>query len=334
MKNGILIAGNIIVDEIKKIDVYPAKSMIAHVLSVDKQVGGCVCNTIIDLAKIDNTQTLKAAGMVGNDSLGEYVIGEMEKNGVDCKNVVVNAAVFTSNSSVMSDVETNSRTFFSFISGCSAYGEKEIREIDFEGCGYFHLGYLFLLNELDKEDEEEGTVAAKCLKYVQLLGLKTSVDLISDSELGKNGKIKAALRYCDNLIINEVEGGLLTGIAPRDEKGILLDDNVEKILRTIRSYGVKERIIIHCPERAYCLSEEGFVKVDSLKLPNGYIKGSVGAGDAFCAGALYRITKYDTPENILRFANCTAACPLSEVDSVSGMKDWTTIEAMMKNHYE
>ena len=334
MKNGIIIAGNIIVDEIKKIDVYPEKSMIAHVLSADRQVGGCVCNTIIDLAKIDNSQTLKAAGMVGNDAFGEFVIEEMEKCGVDCKNVIKNPAVSTSNSSVMSDVATNSRTFFSFISGCSAYGEQEIRAIDFTDCAYFHLGYLFLLKELDKEDEEEGTVAAKCLKYVQSLGVKTSVDLISDSELGKSGKLKAALKYCDNLIINEVEGGLLTGIAPRDEQGALLDGNVEKILETIRAYGVKERIIIHCPERAYCLSEEGFIKVDSLKLPQGYIKGSVGAGDAFCAGALYRISKNDTPENILRFANCAAACSLSEVDSVSGMKDYVTIEAMMKHHYE
>lgn len=334
MKNGIVIAGNIIVDEIKKIDRYPEKSMLAHVASADKQVGGCVCNTIIDLAKIDSRLTLKAAGMVGADAFGEYVIGEMEKSGVDCTHVIKNAAVATSNSAVMSDIETNSRTFFSYISGCNHYGEQEIRTIDFTGCGYFHLGYLFLLHELDKEDDEEGTVAAKCLKYVQSLGVKTSVDLISDENLGKSGKLKAALRYCDNLIINEVEGGLLTGIPARDGAGNLLDENVVKILEKIRSFGVKERVIIHCPERAYCLSEEGFIQVDSLKLPEGYIKGSVGAGDAFCAGALYRIMQGDTPENILRFANCAAACSLSEVDSISGMKDFLTIEAMTKRHYE
>lgn len=333
MKNGIVIAGNILVDEIKKIDVYPEKSMLAHVLSVDKQVGGCVCNTIIDLAKIDNTQTLKAAGMVGEDAFGAFVLEEMEKNGVDCKNVVKNASVSTSNSAVMSDVATNARTFFSFISGCAAYGEKEIREIDFSGCGYLHLGYLFLLNEMDKEDKDEGTVAAKCLKYAQSLGLKTSVDLVSTTEIGKNGKLKAALKYCDNLIINEVEGGLLAGIEPRDENGGLLDNNVEKILSVIRGYGVKERVIIHCPERAYCLSQDGFLKVDSLNLPKGYIKGSVGAGDAFCAGALYQISKGKKPEEILKFANCAAACSLAEIDSVSGMKDWKTIEKMVAENY-
>jgi sugar/nucleoside kinase (ribokinase family) len=81
---------------------------------------------------------------------------------------------------------------------------------------------------MDKEDKDEGTIAAKCLKYAQSLGLKTSVDLISDPELGKNGKLKAALKYCDNLIVNEVEGGLLAGIAPRDENDGLLDENIEK----------------------------------------------------------------------------------------------------------
>jgi len=56
-------------------------------------------------------------------------------------------------------------------------------------------------------------------------------------------------------------------------------------------------------------------------LPEGYIKGSVGAGDAFCAGCLYGIYKGYDDKTILEFASGAACLNLSAVDSVSGMRD-------------
>ena len=63
-----------------------------------------------------------------------------------------------------------------------------------------------------------------------------------------------------------------------------------------------------------------FVRIGSLKLPSGWIKGSVGAGDAFCAGTLYSLLKGFDPEKTLRLASCTAAMNLTVSDSVSGAK--------------
>lgn len=58
----------------------------------------------------------------------------------------------------------------------------------------------------------------------------------------------------------------------------------------------------------------------SLKLPSGWIKGSVGAGDVFCAGALYAIMKGFDPEKLLRVGSCAAAMNLAVLDSISGAK--------------
>ena len=61
-------------------------------------------------------------------------------------------------------------------------------------------------------------------------------------------------------------------------------------MQRLMDYGVNEKVIIHCPEKGFCLDKSGeFTVVNSLKLPKGFIKGSVGAGDAFCAGSLYAI---------------------------------------------
>ena len=96
------------------------------------------------------------------------------------------------------------------------------------------------------------------------------------------------------------------------------------------SHGVGQRVIIHCPEAGFCLSSDGtYTVVPSLKLPKGYIKGTVGAGDAFCAGCLYGIYHGYTDHDILEFASGAAACNLTAEDSVSGMKDVAYIREML-----
>ena len=101
----------------------------------------------------------------------------------------------------------------------------------------------------------------------------------------------------------------------------------------IMAEGVGQRVIVHCPEAGFCLNKTGeFTVVPSLKLPKGYIKGTVGAGDAFCAGCLYGIYKGFDDKTILEFASGAACCNLSAVDSVSGMQSKEYIFDMIANH--
>ena len=63
-----------------------------------------------------------------------------------------------------------------------------------------------------------------------------------------------------------------------------------------------------------------YYEFESLKLPKGYIKGTVGAGDAFCAGVLYAAeTDMPLPE-ALKLGACSAAASLSEVSASDGVK--------------
>jgi sugar/nucleoside kinase (ribokinase family) len=58
------------------------------------------------------------------------------------------------------------------------------------------------------------------------------------------------------------------------------------------------------------------------------IKGSVGAGDTFCAGSLYGIYHNLKDEDILKFASAAAACNLFEANSIDGIKSKEEIENM------
>ena len=61
-------------------------------------------------------------------------------------------------------------------------------------------------------------------------------------------------------------------------------------------------------------------EVPSLKIPKEEIKGSVGAGDAFCAGCLYGLYHDYGDKQLLEFASAAAACNLFEANSVDGMR--------------
>jgi sugar/nucleoside kinase (ribokinase family) len=121
-----------------------------------------------------------------------------------------------------------------------------------------------------------------------------------------------SLPYTDYLIINEVEAGKLAGIEPSDQ-------NMELIARKLKDLGVQKKVVIHKPEYAVCLSEEGYTVVSSFQLPDGYIQGTTGAGDAFCAGALVGIYRGWTDREILEFASACAVMALGKADATSGM---------------
>lgn len=65
----------------------------------------------------------------------------------------------------------------------------------------------------------------------------------------------------------------------------------------------------------------------SLLLPDGFIKGTVGAGDAYVAGVLYSAYKEYSMERAMEIGAAAAACSLSEADSTSGM---LSIEKIIK----
>ena len=318
-KKGITLAGNMLVDVVKNIDSYPALGMLSHITSISRAVGGCVPNTAIDLAKIDGSIPVSVIGKVGDDEYGRYVISQMEKHNIDCQKVIVSSEAPTSFSDVM-NLPSGERTFFHCCGANAKFSPEEV-DIASISSGILHTGYLLLLELFDKEDPEYGTAMARFLHDVQTQGIKTSVDVVSSSTLDFAAIIKPALRYCDYIIFNEIECCSIWGIEPYT--GSTPDVNaIRKAMELTMNEGVREKVIVHCKQAGFCLSKSGeFTVVPSLKIPAECIQGSVGAGDAFCAGSLYGILNNWADQDILSFASAAAACNLFSENSVDGMLD-------------
>lgn len=314
MRNGIAIAGNIIVDKINKISSYPPEGELTKINDITLAVGGCVPNVGIDLKKIDSTLPVYALGCIGKDSEGDYALGVMKDNDLDVSMVRCTDKK-TSFTDVMS-VPGGQRTFFTYPGASSEFGEADI-DFDNLKVDILHLGYFLLLDKIDAGEGE------RILKLAQQRGITTSIDLVSENS-DRYRIVLPCLPYTDNLIINEVEAGNITGITPTK-------DNLVSIAKKLKDLGVRDRVIIHTPSVSVCVSNTSETVVPSYSLPQGFIKGTTGAGDAFCAGSLLGIYRGWTDEEILSFASASATANLSEADATSGMRSEQEIRKLVEN---
>ncbi len=301
-RSGIAVAGSILVDHICEIAAYPAEGELTKIRSVRMAVGGCVPNVGVDLKRLSPQTPIYAMGLVGDDSDGALLRAELQKNGVDTAGIKA-AAGCTSFTDVMS-VAGGQRTFFTHAGVCGDFGYDSL-DLDATPAAMLHLGYFLLL---DRVDAGEGT---EILKKASALGIKTSIDLVSENS-DRYKCVLPALPYVDNLIINELEAGKLAGIDPTPQ-------NLQRICEKLMALGVRERVILHMPACGVCLSKNGFTLAPSFEPPAGYIKGKTGAGDAFCAGALLGIYQNRTDAEILDMAGAAAILSLSAPDATSGM---------------
>lgn len=233
----------------------------------------------------------------------------------------------TSFTAVMSNNRTKERTFFQHAGANAYYGEEHI-DWDKLDVNIFHIGYILLLPHLDEPDAQYGTKMARLLDRAQKAGMKTSIDVVSESGERFQKLVTPALRYTDYCIINELETQQTTGVCLRDEDGTLHVENMKAALQKLHELGVSTWAVIHCPELGCGMDADGsYYEFKSLRLPEGYIKGSVGAGDAFCAGVLYAAETGMTLPEALKLGACTAAASLSEVSASDGVK---TAEEVLK----
>ena len=332
-RSGVLAGGNWIIDQVKRIDVYPQREQLANIRSqVAYGTGGAPYNVLIDLAKAGVDFPLFAAGLVGKDAFGEQILADCKKNKIDTRFLKANAGADTSYTDVMTEQNGGRRTFFHY-RGANALWRGD--DIDFSKtkAKIFHLGYLLLLDALDEPDVKFGTKAARMLSAAQEAGIKTSVDVVSEDGDRFAKVVGPALKFCDYCILNEIEAGKTTGFRIRQPDGQLDTVALRHAAGALLQMGVKEVVVIHFPEGAFARTRKGDdVWQSSLKLSDKFIAGAAGAGDAFCAGTLLGLHEGWELEQCLETAVAIAAASLSDPTCTGGVKSLNACLALAKKY--
>ncbi|HCB97477.1 MAG TPA: carbohydrate kinase family protein, partial [Verrucomicrobiales bacterium] len=245
---------------------------------------------------------------------------DCKHHGIQTRHLKTTLKADTSYTDVMTETQTGRRTFFHY-RGTNALWDGH--ELDWQktSARFFHIGYLLLLDAMDAPDKRYGTKAAKLLAAAQKAGLKTSVDVVSEDSDRFARIVRPALKYTDYCILNEFEAGRTTGFEIRTSSGDLDTTALRHAAGALIECGIRELVVIHFPEGAFARTLDGrdFWQ-SSLKLPQKYIAGSAGAGDAFCAGVLMGLHQGWDIQQCLKAGVCAAASSLSHPTCTGGIQ--------------
>ena len=329
-RRGLLAGGNWIIDQVKIIDVYPQPEQLGNILGQSQGTGGGPYNLLIDLAKSGVPFPLFGAGLVGKDVLGEQILAHCRRHKIDTRYLSQTPRAPTSFTDVMTEKNTGRRTFF-HARGANTLWHGENLDFKKIKARIFHLAYLLLLDSLDEDDAKFGTKAARLLAAAQAAGLKTSVDVVSEDSDRFARIVTPALKHVDYCILNEIEAGKTTGFQVRSSDGRLDTVTLRHAAGALLQQGVRELVVIHFPEGAFARTRRGDdVWQSSLQLPAKYIAGTVGAGDAFCAGVLLGLHEGWEAKRSLLTGVCIAAASLSDPTCTAGVKSLNTSLALAK----
>src|SRR5205809_573965 len=141
------------------------------------------------------------------------------------------------------------------------------------------------------------------------------------------------LKYVDYCILNEIEAGKTSGFKIRQPDGTLDTVALRHAAGALLQSGVRELVVIHFPEGGFIRTRKGEdVWQPSIKLPDKFIAGTAGAGDAFCAGVLLGLQEGWDLAQCLHAAVCVAAASLSHPTCTGGMKPLSNCFSIRKKY--
>ncbi|SBG08075.1 carbohydrate kinase family protein [Klebsiella variicola] len=300
-RKGIIAAGNMLVDHVHQIRQWPERGWLVEIVHSERATGGAPLNVLLTLAKMHAGLPLQAVGLIGEDNDGDYITAMLDQYHINRQLVQRTSSAPTSMTQVMTDAD-GQRTFFHSPGANRLLDLPAFEPLD-TPLKIFHLGYLLLLESLDLPDEAFGTRSARLL----------------------------ALAHLDYLTINELEASEFSGLEIRLPNGEPHVANIARAASALLDAGVRQRVVIHCPEGAWGVSRtEAGRWVPSWRLPPEEIIGSVGAGDAFCAGLLYGSHERWPLTDSLQLAHACARASLQAANAIDGAKTLPELQAFIQ----
>ena len=314
-RQGILTAGNFLVDYIKLIDGYPAEDMLTIIRSQTRSNGGGPYNMVKNLSRMNVSYPVSAAALLGDDDNGRWIFDDLQSSGVDTSLVHFTKDRGTSFTDVMSNLRNGRRTFF-HDPGTNALFDGA--QVDFSNttAKILHLGLLMILEKMDSFADDGETYAAHFLSRASAAGLITSIDLVSTDHPRFRDIALSALRHTDYAIINELEASRILGrTIPADSI-----PDIHSATKELIQLGVRRAAVIHTEHGGFLSTADGqFISRPALSLPEGFIRGANGAGDAFATGFLHGIHEEWTLEKSLDLGIGAAAACLSDPTPSNGL---------------
>ena len=311
-RRGFLAGGNFIVDSVKIIDAWPEQDTLSHILEIRRCNGGGPYNFLKNLARLDSSMPREACGLIGADVDADWLIEDCRLAEIDIVQLRVREGEATSVTDAMTVASTGRRTFFHAVGANALLGAADF-DFSQTQARVFLLGYLMLLDTMDRLAADGSTEAAQVLRRAREAGLIAAVDCVSTPNPRFREISLAALAEADVFFANEIEAGWILG-----RKVDLASARIA--VSELANLG-RADAVLHFPEGAFACrsgSTEAFAQ-GSVRLPSAEIIGATGAGDAFATGYLYGVHEGWSVSQALLCGVCVAAQSLTDATPSGGV---------------
>ncbi|HUG52400.1 MAG TPA: 5-dehydro-2-deoxygluconokinase [Vicinamibacteria bacterium] len=286
---------------------------LAQVERFSRHLGGSSANIAVGLSRLGHRVAIISS--VGDDALADYLVGFLEKEGVDAARVTRVAGYGTS--LCLTEVSPPDRFPQVFYRHKPADSQVQVGEVEL---ALLRRARLFVTNGTSLCASPSRESATRALEAARAGKLRTVLDVDyrpsswpSPEEAGRAAR--AVLPWVDVVIGNEDELALLTGATHAEgQVRAVLDAGVGLLVRKLGAAGVE------------AFGPDG--RASSPPVPVA-VASTIGAGDGFAAGFLGALLEGRPLEECLRRGNAAAAVVVSRVSCSDAMPYPAEVEAML-----
>jgi len=281
----------------KPIEKVPERGRLELFDEMELHTGGCANNTAIGLARL--VISSGAMGKIGNDGFGDFILRNLNENGVNTKGMVRAIDANTSFTFVMIAPD-GERSFLHYIGANATLRDEDISFDLIKECKILHVAGSFLLPGFD------GVPTARVLQKARELGITTSLDTAWDSKGNWLKLLEPCLSHLDIFLPSIEEAKMITNLEePREIADFLLD------------YGIKIVGLKMGVEGSYVRTPNAEIRYPAYKVET---VDATGAGDAFVAGFLAGYIMGWDLEKTTKLANATGAACVTAIGCTAGIK--------------
>jgi hypothetical protein len=290
----------------RPVDAIPPGGGVAFVDEIRLVVSGTAGATAVDLAKLG--MRCLAAGAVGSDEQGRFVLDKLRRHGVDVSAMQRIEGVPTS-TTIMNVRSNGERPALHMRGASDHFLTQEAAYPQLLDASFIHLGGTGFLRAMD------GEPSVRLLKAAKEAGCTTTFDLIAPGDDGQ-ALVEPLLPFIDYFMPSIEEAHALSGHADPAEAGKWFVDK-----------GVRVAAITMGAEGSVVVDADGRV----LRLPafEVTVSDTTGCGDAYVAGMICATARGMDLETAARFASAAAALVATGLGSDAGIVGFEeTLKAM------
>ncbi len=285
----------------------PPGQGIALIDEIRITAAGTSAGTSVDLAKLGCKVT--AVGAVGNDEMGNILIGILNRHGVNTKYIVRKDGVQTSGTIL--PIRPNGERPALHVMGSNALFCFDDVPVDLIAkADFVHVGGFYLMPKFDGPD------TVKTLKLAKSSGAITTMDILGVKQEKMAEKIAPCMPYLDYFMPNLEEAGMITGLSDPDA-----------MCKYFLSAGAKNVILKMGERGSLILSSNG----ERIRVPAFKVKlvDTTGCGDAWSAGFIAGLSLNMSISKAAQLGSACGSLVASGLGSDAGIIDLATTLAFI-----